>query len=137
MIKVDSKGLKARLESLKVEQSKINRALVRIGLLVSSKAKLNIRKEGLIDTGYLLNSIRYEIKANTVSVGSFGARYAAVHEFGFRGRVVIPAHTRQGVAVRSHTRQMNILGRPYLRPALEDSNLKIINIIREELSLGD
>jgi len=59
--------------------------------------------------------------------------YAAVHEYGFSGRVQVPQHTReqthafgremapQTVTVRAHSRQMNIPERPYLLPALRDS----------------
>lgn len=60
--------------------------LHRIGLLLSSEMKLNIRRQGLIDQGFLLNSIGYEVDGNTVEVGSYGVVYAKVHEFGTVGK---------------------------------------------------
>lgn len=63
----------------------------RIGMVLAAQIKINIRtpqagrSHGLIDTGALLNSIRYEIHENSVEVGSYGVRYAKVHEFGTVG----------------------------------------------------
>jgi phage gpG-like protein len=63
------------------------RALHRIGLLLTSKAKQNVRQQGLIDLGALINSISYDIeqtedKSYLLRVGSYGLPYARIHEFG-------------------------------------------------------
>jgi phage gpG-like protein len=124
---------------------KLTEALTRIGLYVSAVAKLNIRRMGLIDTGRLLNSIRYEFfqsgESQGVQVGSFNVPYAAVHEFGYRGTVQIPAHTRNtrfgAVSVRAHSRRMNVRQRPYLRPAVTTSRTFIIDTLRAALTYAN
>lgn len=60
--------------------------LHRIGMLVVAQTKLNIRQQGLIDQGGLLNSIRYEITSEGLEVGSYGVPYAATHEYGTVGK---------------------------------------------------
>lgn len=121
-------------------------AFVRIGTILQGQIKVNIRSQGLIDTGNLLNSIRYELikegSKSGVRVGSYGVKYAAVHEFGFRGIVTIRSHTRtisqafgrpiapRPVTVRSHSAKMNVRKRPYIKPAIEKHKGTIIDIIR-------
>lgn len=72
----------------------------------------------------------FEIEDNKMRFGS-RTPYAAVHEDGFSGNVIVPAHTRtirqafgrqiepRQVQVREHSRFMNIPARPYLKPALK------------------
>lgn len=127
----------------------IHNALTRIGLYVSSLAKINVRKKNLIDTGRLINSIRYEFfkegNVEGVQIGSFNVPYAHVHEFGYRGQVSIPAHVRRidqvygrsipekSINIRAHSRQMNIPARPYLRPAVKRATPYIIDELRKSL----
>jgi phage gpG-like protein len=124
-------------KNLAPSSPRLNEALTRIGLYVTSVAKMNARKKGLIDTGRLINSIRYEFfkEGNTegIQVGSFNVPYARVHEFGFRGVMNIPAHERLGYAVRAHTRRVNYRERAYIRPALATSRTFIIDTLRAAL----
>lgn len=124
----------------------LREALERIGMYVSSLAKMNVRRQGLIDTGRLINSIRYEFfmqgKNHGVRIGSFNVPYASVHEFGFKGTQRVPSHSRniskaygrkidpRQVTVRQHSRRMNIPARPYLRPAFTKSRTFIIDTLR-------
>lgn len=66
--------------------SQVRTALTRIGLVLEAEMKYHAKRQGIIDTGSLLNSIRYEIEqsGNTafLTVGSFGIKYAAMNEFG-------------------------------------------------------
>lgn len=142
--------IQARVQALRPNGPKMKEALTRIGLYVSSVAKVNVRKQNLIDTGRLINSIRYEFfkdgKDQGVQVGSFNVPYAATHEFGFRGVQRVPTYTRRmtkvfgrkldspiNVSVGAHTRKMNIKARPYMRPALKSSQTFIVDTLREAL----
>jgi len=61
---------------------RLERALHRIGMLVSARAKINAP----IDTGVLRNSVSYRVELDkdggSVSVGVSGVPYAAMQEFG-------------------------------------------------------
>jgi hypothetical protein len=61
----------------------------RIGSLMELKIKSRIVQIGLVDFGSLLNSIRYEARITEdgaeVTVGSYGVKYARIHEFGTVG----------------------------------------------------
>lgn len=136
----------ARLSHLGPQDPKIKEALMRIGIMIETEAKYNIRRHHLIDTGTLLNSIKYLLfqkgKIAGVQVGSWGVPYAAAHEFGFSGPVSIPSHSRtqvtafgrripaRPVTVSAHTRFMRIREKPYLRPAVKKTQSKIMDIIR-------
>jgi hypothetical protein len=64
----------------------MRRVLTRIGIKLEGQIKRNIRRIDLIDTGTLLNSIRYELtssgSAGILQVGSWGVPYARIHEYG-------------------------------------------------------
>ena len=125
----------------------LKEALTRIGLYVSALAKINVRRHGLIDTGRLINSLRYEFfkkgSIEGVQIGSFNVPYAAVHEFGYRGTQRVPSFSRtqtqafgrpmdpKTVVVQEHSRQMNIRKRAFLRPAVTTSRTFIIDTLRQ------
>jgi phage gpG-like protein len=103
---------------------KLERAAWRISSILEMRGKLAVRnnpktsrafggaKQGLVNTGALLNSIKseYHIKQKNlaiVTLGSYNVSYAAIHEFGgvikARGKyLTIPANTiaRQGGGLR-------------------------------------
>jgi len=64
----------------------MRRVLSRIGIKLEGDIKRNIRKVDLIDTGALLNSIKYEVVRSGVGgilqVGSWGVPYARIQEYG-------------------------------------------------------
>lgn len=142
----------AKVAELAPDSPKLKEALTRIGLYVTGVAKLNVRGQNLIDTGRLINSIRYEFfREGTLSgirVGSFNVPYAAVHEFGYRGTVQVPAHTRRmtqafgrpidprSVEVSAHSMQMNLRPRPYMRPAIKSTSAFIIDTLRAAISFA-
>lgn len=117
-------------------------AFNRIGMLVVARAKLIVRQKGMIDSGRLLNSLRYEIekKGDTYSLvmGSFGVPYAALNEFGG------PFTSRMRRAMFYHMKRRGgpprpskgvITGqrykaRPYLRPAVRESRTSITEIMQ-------
>jgi len=137
--------IKVRIQKLQPDDPAAREALLRIGLLVESEAKLNVRRRGIVDTGRLMNSIRHEVYQRGsiigVRVGSFGVPYAAMHEFGG------PFTDRQRRAMFAALRDRGKLGprrgvdknviqggrfmdRPYLRPAVVAHKQRIIDIIR-------
>lgn len=134
-----------RIRKFQPDSPELREALLRIGFLVESQAKLNVRRIGAIDTGRLLNSIRTQFYKQGdqvgVRVGSFGVPYASLHEFGG------PFTDRQRRAMFASLRDRGRLGkgrgvdkgvvqggrflaRPYLRPALLTHTSRIIDIIR-------
>lgn len=129
-------------KNLKPDSIAIRVALTKIAIKVTNQAKINIRNHGLIDTGRLINSVRWENYREKgvegVRIGSFGVPYAAFWEFGFRGRVKVREHqrsTKRGqTTVRQHMRLVNNEGRPYLRPALELHRSRIITILGEAIN---
>lgn len=125
----------------------IARALNRAGSVLATQIRLELRRSGLNRrTGDLANSIDYKIERRGSEIvllaGSFGVRYASVHEFG--GVYNIPAHVRNQtqafgvplnppvqVNVRAHTKRFT--ARPFVRPAVLRQAENIANIIQQEM----
>jgi phage gpG-like protein len=133
--------IQGQVQNLAPDAPQLKEALERIGLYITALAKMNVRQRGLIDTGRLLNSIRYEyFREGTISgiaVGSFNVPYAAAHEFGYQGIVKVRGYTasRGGASysVRDHSRKMNVRRRSFLRPAVKMASPFIIDTLRAAL----
>lgn len=124
----------------------IRNAMIKIGMYVEALTKTNVRRQGLIDTGRLINSIRYELmhrgSVEGVNIGSFNVPYAAAHEFGVDKIETVRAHQRtiseafgyaidpRVIQIREHTRSMFIEARPYLRPAIKQATPFIVDTLR-------
>lgn len=138
--------LKEQQDKFSPKSASLRASLIRVANLVINEAKLNIRKERLIDTGRLWNSLRYEFykpdnDTHGVRIGSFGVPYAALWEFGYHGPVAVRSHNRLMttafgrpiaptiVRVSNHIRNVNIDKRPYLLPAFEQHKKRIVEII--------
>jgi phage gpG-like protein len=131
------------------DSPQLKAALTRIGATISAEATLNVRRRGLIDTGRLINSIKFELfvenNVQGVKVGSYNVPYAAIHEFGFQGSVSVRSYSRtltqvfgkrvnpRIVDVRPHERFMRIPARSYLRPAVQKYNNMIIDVLRQAM----
>jgi phage gpG-like protein len=138
-------NLKARLDlmrkNLDPNSPEFKQKMHRIGMLIESQTKFNIKAWGMIDSGRLLNSVGYRIEGNELIVGSFGVPYAAINEFGG------PVSKRQLAAMfasfrRSGKKSRESKGiirngmwkaRPYLRPAITKLAPRIVDILRENL----
>lgn len=135
-------------KSLSPGSPAINQALLRIAMMVIAKAKINVRRHRMVDTGRLINSLRWEFyrqgDTEGVYIGSFGVRYAAMNEFG--GEVSERQRRAMFAALGSRKIRLPSKGvirksgagwrwkpRPYLRPALKESQQYIIETIREYL----
>lgn len=129
--------LKSLENSLRPNSPLLKRGLADIGNLIANQAKLNIRAHGLIDTGRLINSVRWQILQRSqgleLQVGSFGVPYARLWEFGFKGDVRVRAHDRKlknkVSNVREHMRHVDIPGKPYLRPAFRLHSRRIAELL--------
>lgn len=135
-----------RIRKFQPDSPELREAMLRIGFLVETQAKINLRRHGAIDTGRLLNSIRsefYQMGSKVgVRVGSFGVPYASLHEFGGpftdRQRRAMFASLRDrgklgpGRRVSKGVVQGNrFMARPYLRPAILTHKKRILDIIRD------
>lgn len=138
--------LMVRLAKLKPGSPEMMRILTRIGMRLEQETKLNIRKQAIIDTGNLFNSIRYQISQTAtgmrLSVGSFGVRYAKIHEFGYpvmgpRQRAAMFARLREEGKIGRPGKGVVFAGtfraRPYLRPAFDKVTQDFDREIRELL----
>lgn len=101
----------------------------------------------LIDKGFaggLMGSIHEEAGEDYVLVGT-NKVYAAMHQFGYKGPVTIPAHTRvirqafgkmlanpKAVSVRSHTALRAVPARPFLMVQNEDV-IEILELMNDYL----
>jgi len=118
--------------------------LTRIGLLLENQTKINIRRQGIVDTGNLLNSIQSRVFVRgkseaTVAYGSFGVEYAAINEFGGpftdrQRRAMFAAMKARGTPPRPG--KVIIRGgywkpRPYIRPALVQQRRRILEILKD------
>jgi phage gpG-like protein len=89
----------------------------------------------LVESGNMMNSIRPAVIQPTkvvISAGNEKVDYARVHNEGFTGNVVVPAHTRQtkngSVDVENHTRNVRIPQRQFMGKADE-----LLDMIKERI----
>jgi phage gpG-like protein len=144
------KRIQARQKKASPGSPSLNEAFTRIALRVMSRAKLNIRRYGMIDTGRLTNSIRYEFyrrgNVQGIRIGSFGVPYAAINEYGgtftdqMRKAMFANLRERGRIGKGSANKAPTIIGnrwlpRPYLKPALEAERLFIVDQIANALGL--
>lgn len=149
LVKVGNLGLvleqriMERLKRFAPGSEEMTKALTKIGVLIETETKLNIRRKKIIDLGALYNSVKYALfKSNSgggVTVGSFGVPYAAIHEFGGpftdRQRKAMFANLRKrGKLNKGQSKGVikgdRIIARPYLRPAIKRYRSEIVDIIR-------
>lgn len=142
--------LSLQVSALAPESPQLKEALTRIGSYVAALAKVEARRQGIIDSGRLINSIRYEFfKSGTrtgILVGSFNVKYAALHEFGGvftdqMRKAMFAAMRRSGRARPGVTKNVikggHFRARPYLRPAILKSNAFTLDTLRAALSYAN
>jgi phage gpG-like protein len=134
--------LSQRTADLSPKSPVLKEAFTRIGLYVSALAKMNARRQGIVDRGALINSIRHEFfqegDKEGIRVGSFNVKYAAINEFGGvvtdrMRRAMFASMRRRGGAKRA---SKNVIRgnrwrpRPYLRPAFIKSRSFTLDTLR-------
>lgn len=138
--------IQERLAAFQPHDPRFRATMSRIGFLLETQIKENIRRKKIIDQGGLLNSIRFEIfQEGTragVRVGSFGVPYAAIHEFGGQWtpqmrRAMFAKLRKSGRLKESRNKNVvqnsRIIARPYLRPAVEKHRTRVIQMLRDLL----
>jgi hypothetical protein len=136
------KAISERGEKLS-DTSNWREPLTRIGVQVAALAKLNIRRWGMIDTGALLNSIRYELYQSGsdagVEIGSYGVPYAQILHFGgpitdAMRRAMFASLKARGSKVsrpsKGFVKKGRFPKRPYLTSALVQSRAMVIDVLR-------
>lgn len=158
-----SEKIAALLSDLEKRAVNLTPAMKSIGSHVVSVALMSFRKEQtpwgaawpksgrakkkkgktLADTGRLKASISRDVNANGVriSTGS-NVRYAAIHQFGFSGPVIIKSHIRKitkafgkplantrWADIKAHSRKMFMVDRPYMPMTLEEIGISDIEEI--------
>jgi hypothetical protein len=145
----------SRLGGLDPESPGFKETMLRLAMRLEAETKINIRTPSrtpsgrmkpLIDTGRLLNSIRYDLRRRgertvELSVVSQAVPYARFWEEGYSGAMSIAAHQMRLdhfwhqkvdpiiVQVRAHTRYVQVQARPYMAPAIQ----KMRPIIRQAM----
>ncbi len=142
--------LDQRNKALQPNSQELQEIFYRIGLRVTTQAKLNIRRHGMINTGKLFNSIRWEWfsngKISGIQIGSFGVPYAAINEFGgpidrkqlramFANRVGKFSGSKNVIKFSKGAEIGRWRKRPYLTPAFKDNRQFIINSLAQVLGL--
>jgi len=165
------KRLEDRQRELAPDSKSMRAAFAKIGSVTSSEMKINAAKgrfeDGrspksarIWDTGNLVNNTKYEYfkSGNSfgISVGTFGVRYAAFHEFGTKFSrkmwlylmATMPKSPRKPKKTKGKKRrggskgvietqlggagiEARIRARPYVRPAIEKHRQFIIYTLRE------
>jgi phage gpG-like protein len=144
-------SLEKRSARLKPDSPQLQEAFYRIGLRVTTQAKLNVRSQGIINTGRLYNSIKWEWYQNGrisgIQIGSFGIPYAAINEFGgtidrrqlramFANRVGKYKKSENPVITFGKNSEIGRWRkRPYLTPAFKDNRQFILNTLSQVLGL--
>lgn len=134
--------------AFKTTDEAFKRMVTTVGLLARNSIIMQIRKKKIIDTGALINSIRFtvnnedETKAN-VAVGSYGVVYAAINEFGGSfgdaQRKAMWAALRRRYGSNIPQRNKNVIqgktfrARPFLRPGIEQARPAVMRTIRQYL----
>ena len=115
-----------------------------MGSLISNQAKMNIRNQGMIQTGKLLQSIGFRIDEESdgfnLVIGSFNNAYAHIVEFGSNNitdrvrKAMFRQMKEDGFSNRPSKGviQGNVYrGRPFMRPALDGHSNQILAFLRD------
>lgn len=89
-----------------------------------------------VRTGTLRRSINQRIEETSTGVFAkvgTNVRYAAIHEYGFDGRVDVRSHTRLGMPVRAHVRQVHMPKRSFLVSTLTEMSGEIRTSLRSTI----
>lgn len=75
--------IRAKLKSLELDDKVLKKAFLDIGNLIATQAKVNITRQGLIDSGLMRERTEAKfIEPGLMHIGVFGLPYARIHEFG-------------------------------------------------------
>lgn len=126
-----------------IQDSKFNRIGLTIGETIQNSAKMNARRQGVKDSGNLINHIGYQLEAIPsgvkIIIGVSGVVYARINEYGgafteSMRRAMFASIARLDKKQREGNKHV-IIGdvwraRPYLRPAVIDNKKRIIDFLK-------
>lgn len=118
----------------------LSRAANAGGYELRGLVEVNIRKQDLVDTGNLVNSISVKsvqlVGSGAEAVVGTNVVYAAIHEFGG----VINAKGPGGLVFQTedgewhHVSRVTIPARPYMRPAVDEGHQRVADAVAAVLS---
>lgn len=143
-------AINERRRAMDPDSAETKAAFARIGAVLQAKIIMNIRSKGIVSSGTLLNSIRFEPYREGeivgIRVGSFGVKYAAMHEFGgaFTDRMRRAMFYSFRLRGRDKEKKdKNVIrggffhSRPFLRPAIDESQEFIADQIIAAITGGN
>lgn len=123
-----------RIEILRPEGPALERILHRMGSVLETQVLAQIRKKGLVDSGGLLNSIKYSVRltqgGGEVIVGSYGIKYARIHEF---GGTIYPKDVRKlSLPISDRAKESSKNGRGPGRPVWDASLYRLGDVLVDQ-----
>lgn len=138
------KTIRERIKGLDPRSPGFKAVLFRIGSMLVTETKKAIVRQGVVDTGRLLNSITFMIEnypnAIVLKIGSVGIPYAAMHEFGGimrpdMMRAMFASLSSRGLLSRNRDKNVITKGimrsRPYLRPTIAANRQRILRELQD------
>lgn len=138
--------LASRIGAYSADSVAMKKFMTRVGADISSRAKSNLTRQRVVDTGRLLNSMGFRVEDEAgregiaLYVGAFGVRYAAIHEFGMRYtpvmlRAMFASLNNRGVLGKRPGKNIMHSGvlppRPYLVPAFREGTRNFAQQMRD------
>lgn len=143
---ITPKGLERQLEAMPAEaKAAAIRALKKGAQHLRTKwARRLSGPRGPRRLGVVTGTLRRSLTVSRIERGAHGPEikvgspmpYAAVHEWGFNGRVNVRAHVRNGAGVKAYTRNMRIPERPHARPAMKDATPGVRRIFAKQMQVA-
>ena len=155
MAKVEFKRielLERRLDAF-VSQETFSRAGHRIGKFLAAQMDINAKKQRIVESSKTINSINYKVRSllgkTIVEAGVYGVFYARFHEYGTQNikgtspnkilAKIIENYEKLGKLNRPSKgvfdkKTGRLKERPFVRPAVEDNEKTIVQMLREEMN---
>lgn len=136
--------LASKIAAYGADSLAMQRFMARVGADVVSRARSNVTRQRIVDTGRLLNSLSFRIENGSgelaLFVGAFNVRYAAIHEFGMRYtpammRAMFASLKARGLLGKRPGKNViqggNLPPRPYLVPAFREGTRDFAQQMRD------
>lgn len=159
MLNITVSGDKELIARIEAMPAAVHAALLRKVTVLALKLEAKIKTDKLsgqvlnVRSGALRRSISNAVEDSSTKItgrafSSGDVKYAAIHEFGFKGSETVKAHTRvikqafgkaispKTVMVSAFTRQMNMPERSFMRTALADMQGEIVQGLTAAVAEG-
>ena len=131
-----------------------NQVLHRIGLRLTNRIKLEIRRQKIAQSGATRNSVSYKVDGSELTVDAMGTKYAKYHEFGTKPSAKMARFLKwrmgqmkkSGAAIprpkgviawngRGKNQTARILPRPFFWTSIQKEEKNIIKLLQLYYSL--